>query len=246
MRATEVIRVMTTAATRAMLLFLLALTALLLPAGAATPRPSSRGPGIAGPDGPPVATARSEDAARLGRGRVAGRLLFARPRPPQPIVVYARREGGEIPSPAPLPPLVVRQKGARFDPPFAVVIAGQEVRFDNDEDREVDHNVYALGAESIDLGIFPRGESVAHVFRNEGEVSIHCSVHRFMDARLFVAPSAAHARLDGEASEFVLEDVPEGAYVVRTYQRARRFRDAEARVVVEAGKTAEIALEMTR
>lgn len=238
---------MTTIATRTTfsLALVFALAALLGPAAGTEPR-GPAAPALAGPDGPPVAYARGEDAARLGRGRVAGRLLFARPRPPQPIVVYARREGGEIPPLTPPPPLVVRQKGARFDPPFAVVVAGQEVRFDNDEDREVDHNVYALGAEAFDLGIFPRGESVAHVFRREGEVSIHCSVHRFMDARLFVAPSAVHARLDGDAGEFVLEDVPEGAYVVRTYQRARRFRDAEARVVVEAGKTAEVALEMTR
>jgi plastocyanin len=202
-------------------------------------------PGLAGPDWPPVVYA-GERAADLGRGRIAGRLAFSRPRPPQPIVVYARRVGGEIRPAAPPPPFVVRQKGARFDPPFAVVVAGQEVRFDNDEDREVDHNVYALGAEAFDLGIFPRGESASHVFTSEGEVSIHCSVHRFMDARLFVAPSAVFARLDGESSEFAIEDVPEGEYVVRTYQRARRFRDALARVAVAAGSTAEVTLELER
>jgi plastocyanin len=213
------------------------------------PRANPDPPPFGAPDGPLVvyaAEAPLPHPVRRGRGRVIGRLEFARPRPPQPIVVYVRRDGGELREEETPPALVVRQKGARFDPPFAVVVAGQAVHFDNDEDREVDHNVYALGAESIDLGIFPRGESVSHEFRSEGEVSIHCSVHRFMDARLFVAPSRFFARLDGEESAFSLEDVPEGTYVLRTYQRARRFRDAETRVVVGAGKTTEIVLEMTR
>src|SRR5690606_30433970 len=126
-------------------------------------------------------------------GRVAGKVTFSVRRPNQPMVVYLLKVDGDgktatqgifdVPA-----TLVVSQKGARFDPGFAVLVRGQEVEFDNDEEAEISHNVYFLGEVELDLGIFAQGEKASHKFEDFGEVSVHCSIHKRMDARLFVAP----------------------------------------------------------
>lgn len=179
------------------------------------------------------------------KGIVKGTLAFPGPRPKQPIVVYLERAG----APAftlPAEPLVIGQKEARFDPPFAVVVVGRKVVFDNNEDKDVDHNVFTLGAEDADFGIFARGKKVEHVFDKAGEVRLHCSIHKFMDGKIFVAPTPAFTIVDGDATEFSIADVPAGAWTLKTYQKAKRFHDAELKVEVAKGETASVAVEMKR
>jgi plastocyanin len=179
------------------------------------------------------------DIAELGS--VSGKLTFSAARPKQPVVVYL--EG--VPAGAKPAPLVVRQRGAQFNPAFAVVVAGQEVVFDNDEDQDIDHNVYTLGAEEINLDIFSRGTKRSHTFSATGEVSVYCSVHKLMDGKLFVAPSPAFS-IAGEDGSFRIPQVPAGTYVLRTYQKAKRFKDAEVKVDVRAGQDSAVGVEMKR
>jgi hypothetical protein len=178
------------------------------------------------------------------KGTVKGTLTFPGPRPKQPVVVYLER--ADAPKFTPPDPLVIGQKEARFDPPFAVVVAGRKVVFDNDEDKDVDHNVFTLGAEEADFGIFGRGRKVEHVFEKPGEVRLHCSVHKFMDGKLFVAPTPAFAVVEGDATEFSIADVPAGTWTLRTYQKAKRFHDAEIKVEVTKNGTATVSVEMKR
>ena len=177
-------------------------------------------------------------------GSIRGTATFSSPRPKQPIIAWLQRDGGEAPF-SPPAPLTIRQRGARFDPSFAVVVTGQDVVFENDEDREIDHNVYSLGAEEINLGIFPPKKSRVHTFSTPGEVSLYCSVHKLMDGKLFVAPSPAFAEI-GEDGSFSIAGVPAGTYTLRTWQKARRFRDVETRVTVSAGAETAVAVEMKR
>lgn len=199
-----------------------------LAAALAHPGPPPREPAV------PVADA----------GAVAGRLTFSAARPKQPIVVYMEREDGAAAGAMP-GPLTIRQKGAQFTPAFAVAVAGQEVVFENDEEKEIDHNVYSLGTEEINLGIFPPKKSQKHVFTKPGEVSLYCSVHKLMDGKLFVAPTAAYA-VAADDGAFSVAGVPAGNYILRTYQKARRFRDAELKVTIQAGNTSQVTVEMKR
>jgi plastocyanin len=186
------------------------------------------------------------------KGHVSGELKFSLRRPNQPVVVYLLRladpgnsvgEQGLYDAPA---TLKVGQKGARFDPAFAVLVRGQTVEFLNDEENEISHNVYFLGDIETDLGIFDRGESREYTFNEYGEISIHCSIHKRMDARMFVAPNPAFALVPGDRDTFSIRDVPAGRYRLVTWQRQKRFRDASMVVEVKAGETAEVTVEMTR
>lgn len=185
------------------------------------------------------------------KGGLRGNVTFSARRPNQPMVVYLLRvdEKGETATqgvhevPA---QLRIGQKDAKFDPGFAVMVRGQEVLFDNDETKEISHNVYFLGDIELDLGIFERGESVKHKFEDYGEISVHCSIHRRMDARLFVAPNPAFALIDGEAERFEIKNVPAGRYRLLTWQKQKRFRDASMPVEIKEGATADVTVEMTR
>lgn len=185
---------------------------------------------------------RWEDAPK---GSVRGTLKASAPRPKQPVVVYLERQGDELPF-TPPPKLEICQKDARFEPGFEVVVVGQKVDFINNEDKAIDHNVYTLGAEEKDLGIFQRTECASHAFGKSGEVLLHCSIHRLMDGRLFVAPNPAYAKVGPEETAFRIEGVPEGSYILRTYQRAKRFHDAEIPLEVSKGKETVVEVELKR
>ena len=180
------------------------------------------------------------------KGSVSGKLTFSKQRPAQPIVVYLERKD-DLAFDAP-DKVKVAQKGAKFEPAFAVVTAGQTVEFVNDEEKEIDHNVYSPDAGGFDLGIFSRGATATYVFKKEhvGAVSLHCSVHKLMDGKLFVAPNPAFALVAGDGDSFSIKDVPEGTYTLKTYQRAKRFHEAEMEVKVEAGKDATVTVEFAR
>jgi plastocyanin len=186
------------------------------------------------------------------KGHLSGTLNFSARRPSQPVVVYLLRladegdaagEQGLYDTPE---RLKVGQAGARFEPSFAVLVRGQTVEFLNDERNEISHNVYFLGDIETDLGIFDRGESREYKFEQYGEISVHCSIHKRMDGRMFIAPNPAHVLVPGDENDFRIRDIPAGRYRLLTWQRQKRFRDASMVVEIKAGETTEVAVEMSR
>src|SRR5262249_43553175 len=87
-------------------------------------------------------------ADEVPMGRVRGPLRCSKPRPKQPVVIYLERVGGELER-SETHTHRIGQKGARFEPPFLVIVAKDSIVFENDEDQAIDHNVYGLGAQSF-------------------------------------------------------------------------------------------------
>jgi len=179
------------------------------------------------------------------KGSLKGSLTFSAKRASAPIVVYLQREGGDgkftVPS-----ALEVKQEGAKFAPSFAVMVKGQTAKFMNDEKKDIAHNVYFLGAAEGDLGIFEKGSSVEHEFVSAGEVSLHCSIHKNMDGKFFIAPSPSFAQVESDAESFSIRGVPVGKYKLKTWQKQKRFKDVEIEVTIEDGKEASVTVEMAR
>ncbi|MCC7509132.1 MAG: hypothetical protein IT464_07130 [Planctomycetes bacterium] len=184
-------------------------------------------------------------------GAVKGKVNFSAKRPNQPMVVYLVKvdDAGKVTTqgqhavPA---ELKVSQKGAKFDPGFAVLTRGQDVTFENDEEKAISHNVYFLGDIELDLGIFEQGAAASHTFEDYGEISVHCSIHKRMDAKFFVAPNPAYALLDGDGETFEIKGVPVGKYKLLTWQKQKRFKDVDMAVEIKDGATVDVIVEMTR
>jgi plastocyanin len=131
----------------------------------------------------------------------------------------------------------VSQKNARFAPPLVIVCVGQSVDFLNDEDRQIEHNVFSNSpTKQFDLGLYKPGESRAVTFDKPGPVFLYCSIHRHMDGVIYVTPTPFYSRVDADG-KYQIDNVPPGHWVVWTWQRRRRFQEAHEGVKVQAGET---------
>jgi plastocyanin len=191
----------------------------------------------------------TQPAPRAG-ATISGKVTAASEVPLSEMVVFLERATEapvSEPSAAELPPpAVVRQKGAKFDPPLIVVSVGQAVSFLNDEDKPVEHNVFSNApAKKFDLGLYPPCQSKAVTFDKAGAVFIYCSIHRFMDGVVYVCPTPFHSRVREDGS-YAIENVPPGMYRLKTWQRRKRFAEKSEPLDVKDATAQSVNLELKR
>ena len=188
----------------------------------------------------PGAATQPAGAAVIGTVRAEGEVPLAE------MVVYLESPEAGRAMPPPPPAVKVSQKNAQFDPQLVVVTVGQAVDFPNDEDRPIEHNVFSnSAAKRFDLGLYAPGESKSVTFDQPGAVFLYCSVHRYMDGVIFVSPTPYTSRV-GEDGRYRIENVPPGDWVVKTWQRRRRFPEQTVPVTLTANKPATVDLELKR
>ena len=74
---------------------------------------------------------------------------------------------------------------------------------------------------------------------------MYCSIHRHMDGVIFVSPTPYTSRVT-EEGDFKIEGVPAGKWVLKTWQRRKRFPEQTVPLEVSAGKTTGANLELRR
>jgi plastocyanin len=179
-------------------------------------------------------------------GTVTGKVTSPGEVPMSEMVVYLEAPDGKREIVVPKESVKVSQKGAKFSPPVVIVCVGQTVDFLNDEDRAIEHNVFSNApTKRFDLGLYPPGESRSVLFDKPGAVFLYCSIHRHMDGVVFVSPTPFTSRVADDGS-FKIENVPPGIWLVKTWQRRRRFPELSMPVLSEAGKVATADLELRR
>jgi plastocyanin len=179
-------------------------------------------------------------------GTIAGKVTSPGEVPLSEMVIYLESPEANRQSAAPKEPVKVSQKGAKFAPAVVIACVGQTVDFVNDEDRAIDHNVFSNSAvRKFDLGLYKPGESRSVNFDKPGAVFLYCSIHRHMDGVVFVSPTPCTSRVN-EDGTYKIEGVPPGIWLVKTWQRRRRFPELSTPVLSEAGKTAAGDLELRR
>jgi len=179
-------------------------------------------------------------------GAVSGKVTSPGEVPLSEMVVYLESPDAKREITVPQNHVKVSQKGAKFSPAVVIVCVGQTVDFLNDEDRAIEHNVFSNApAKRFDLGLYPPGESRSVTFDKAGAVFLYCSIHRHMDGVVFVSPTPFTSRVADDGS-FKIENVPPGIWLVKTWQRRRRFPELSMPVLSEAGKVATADLELRR
>ncbi len=118
----------------------------------------------------------------------------------------------------------VTQRGRIFSPHTVVIVKGGEVDFVNDEEREIDHNVYSLSrGNRFDIGLAPKGVTHKVQFKQPGIVKYFCSVHKNMEGTIIVVPNPYYVVIK-KPGKFVIRDVPPGDWLVRVSVTHRRYR----------------------
>ncbi len=140
----------------------------------------------------------------------------------------------------------VSQKGRLFKPGLLVVTRGDKVQWLNDEDREIDHNVYSLSkVKSFDLGLHERGSTIDVTFDQVGRLNYFCSVHKRMEGRLVILPSRHFAVLDKPGS-FIIPDVPPGKWVLKAVVFHRRYKSEVLSVSVGEKSTKGLVVRINK
>lgn len=141
------------------------------------------------------------------------------------VVVFLDRVKAGTDWPSPVTPPSLSQEGREFSPRVLPVTRGTTVDFPNDD--TIFHNVFSLSkTKPFDLDIYRPGKSKSVTFSKPGWVKIYCNMHGQMTANIIVLDNPYFALTDRKGL-FVIPDVPNGEYVLRTWheygkeQRAR-------------------------
>ena len=177
---------------------------------------------------------------------ISGTVIAEGDVPLAEMVVYLESPDANRAMPTPPPPVQVSQKDAQFAPRLIVITLGQSVEFLNDETRPIEHNVFSNSpAKRFDLGLYGPGQSKSVTFDKPGPVTLLCSIHRYMDGVVYVSPTPYTSRVR-EDGRYEIANVPHGDWIVKTWQRRKRFLEQSVPVTVEANKPANVTLELKR
>jgi plastocyanin len=155
----------------------------------------------------------------------------------EPVVVYLT--GFRQPPPSEVP--VIAQKDKTFLPNLRVIVAGQAVRFTNDD--PVVHNVFSTSAaRTFDLGKPGPQQSREVSFPTPGLVDVFCNIHEQMFASVLVLPNRAFALVD-EQGQFVIHDVPPGRYPLHVWGRHIEPFEVEVTVASDRPTVAELTVD---
>lgn len=116
--------------------------------------------------------------------------------------------------------LEIDQKGLKFVPHVSVVTEGSTVKFLNSD--SVKHNVFAVGAETFNLGTWGPGASREKTLTHPGEIALLCSIHPEMSAYIYVVDSPYFTKPDASGS-FTIKDVPPGSYTLVIYRPEKKL-----------------------
>jgi plastocyanin len=179
-------------------------------------------------------------------GSIAGKVTSEGEVPLSELVIYLESPDPSRPMPPPGPAVKVSQKGAQFAPALTIISVGQTVEFPNDEDRLIEHNVFSNApAKRFDLGLYPPGQTRSVTFDKAGAVFLYCSIHRHMDGVIFVSPTPYTSRVDNDG-KYEIKNIPPGKWVLKTWQRRKRFPEQTVPLEVEAAKSVGANLELRR
>ena len=178
---------------------------------------------------------------------VTGTITAESEVPLSEMVVYLESPDPKRPMPAPsTQPVKVSQKEAQFQPKLTVVTVGQTVEFPNDEEKNIEHNVFSnSSAKRFDLGLYGSGHSKSVTFDKPGPVLLYCSIHRYMDGVVFVSPTP-YTSLVSKDGLYEIKNVPPGKWTLRTWQRRRRFPEKTLPIEVAAEKPTTVDMELKR
>ncbi|MEE8300586.1 MAG: carboxypeptidase regulatory-like domain-containing protein, partial [Desulfatiglandales bacterium] len=171
---------------------------------------------------------------------ITGKVKVFRARRSADVVVYLADVPGTFKPPAKHPRL--DQKNLIFIPHVLPIVVGTTADFANSDN--VKHNVYSPSkTKKFNLGTYGSDIVKQVTFDKEGEAALACNVHAEMSAYIVILPNPKFTKTVNDGG-FTIANIPPGEYTLKTWhERKRAYRK---KITVEAGKTAEININLRR
>jgi plastocyanin len=164
----------------------------------------------------------------------AGRVQWA--------IVYVKDGLGDLKFVTPKSPVVVEQKGCRFDPHVFGVMAGQEVMFRNGD--ALMHIIHVIPKNNREFGFSQEkpGEERAKVFANRETIRVRCEIHPWMAAWAVVLDHPFYSTT-GPDGKFSIRGLPPGKYTLEVWHEKYKSVTQEIQVRDKEVTVADFVLE---
>jgi len=153
---------------------------------------------------------------------------------------YLIEEGMDVPD----EPVMLDQKGCRYEPHVFGIMVGQKLEIRNSDNTL--HNVHAMpkkGAFNLGMPGKPEPWSLKKSFKApEIMVKIKCDVHSWMNSYVGVLEHPFYSVTDHEGA-FEIKDLPPGEYVIEAWHE--RLGTTQQTVTVDDGAPAQISFLFT-
>ena len=135
-------------------------------------------------------------------------------------------------------PIVIDQKGCRFEPHIAVVPVGATVRWKNSDPGSHNIHTYARKNSPSNRTIASNADHDTR-FKRAEVIKVTCDLHPWMVAHLVVTDATHYAVTDAQGS-FDLANVPPGEYTLNVWHES--LGTSKAKVVVASVSPVEVKL----
>jgi len=140
----------------------------------------------------------------------------------------------------------IMQKGRQFNPNLLVVSPGDKIQFLNDEDREIDHNIYSLSRlKNFDLGLGERGSVLEVTLDKKGSGNFYCSVHKLMEGRN-ISLNTRHYVILEKPGSFIIPNVPPGDWVLKVFVYHRRYKSIPINISLDNSSHENVELKVVK
>ena len=150
--------------------------------------------------------------------------------------IYVKEGLGDQKFTVPKAPVIVEQKGCRFEPHVMGIMVGQELMFRNMDD--LMHIVHVVPRSNREFGFSQakRGEERPKVFAAKEIIRLFCDVHPWMVAWIHVLDHPLHA-VTGPDGKFKMKGLPPGKYTIEAWHDGYKAVTQEIEVKAKDSKT---------
>ena len=159
------------------------------------------------------------------------------------VLIYVREGVRPGEHEAPAEPVVIDQRGCRFEPHVTGVRAGQTIRFLNSDPTL--HNVHVRSENNGEFNLAQpfEGTSVDRQFdRPEIAIPVGCDVHPWMRSYIAVLDHPFFDVTNGDGT-FAIEGLPAGRYVIEAWHE--HLGTLTSPIEISGSESAELSFEFT-
>jgi plastocyanin len=142
----------------------------------------------------------------------------------------------------PKTPVVMEQKGCRFEPHVFGVMAGQDVLIRNHD--ELVHIIHVKPKDNREFGFSQQkpGEERTKVFTNKETIRVFCDVHPWMTAWAVVLDHPYYG-VTGADGKYAIKNLPAGKYTLELWHE--KYKPMTQEVEVKDKETKTVSFEIT-